>query len=233
VTDSPVQREVVGDDHSAGEQKTAASTARDHIVDAAIDCILEEGLYKTSSNRIAIRAGMTWGAIQYYFGSRQAILLAVYERYVRSFEIRLQVATVQGDTLESRLRTFAKLVWDFHRSPEYIAYLQVMLNLAADQEMSTQTRALRARLRAIATKRLPHLMGEVLDAPPTEQAVIEAAAYVTDLLRSLATDHQLMSSMPSLAKRSDSSLNQVRNVLIEMLVDKLTLISTDLNSEFV
>ena len=39
------------------------------VLDAVVRTILEVGYYKASSNEIARRAGVTWGAIQHLFGS--------------------------------------------------------------------------------------------------------------------------------------------------------------------
>ena len=55
-------------------------STRGRVVDAAIECILDEGFYRASSNKIAKRAGVTWGVIQYHFGTREALMLAVHER---------------------------------------------------------------------------------------------------------------------------------------------------------
>ena len=56
------------------------SISRQRVIDAAIACILDQGFYRASSNAIAERAGVTWGVIQYHFGTREALMLAVLER---------------------------------------------------------------------------------------------------------------------------------------------------------
>ncbi|MEY2458244.1 MAG: hypothetical protein QOG30_74, partial [Acidimicrobiaceae bacterium] len=40
------------------------------VIDAAVASILERGFYRASSNEITRRAGVTWGVIQHYFGTR-------------------------------------------------------------------------------------------------------------------------------------------------------------------
>ena len=54
-------------------QPRAAGRSRERRVDSRpgsstppIACILEEGFYRASSNKIARRAGVTWGVIQYH-----------------------------------------------------------------------------------------------------------------------------------------------------------------------
>ena len=52
---------------------------RARVIQAAVDCILDEGFYRASSNRIAERAGVTWGVIQHHFGTREALLIEVFK----------------------------------------------------------------------------------------------------------------------------------------------------------
>jgi TetR/AcrR family transcriptional regulator, regulator of cefoperazone and chloramphenicol sensitivity len=52
---------------------------RQRVIEAAICTIVEQGFYRASSNAIAERAGLSWGVIQYHFGSRESLMLAVLE----------------------------------------------------------------------------------------------------------------------------------------------------------
>ncbi len=42
-------------------------------------CILDEGFEAASARHIAERAGVTWGVIQYHFGDREALMMAVVD----------------------------------------------------------------------------------------------------------------------------------------------------------
>src|SRR5579862_4513669 len=98
---------------------TAAAT-RARLIDATIDCILEEGFYRASSNKIAKRAGVTWGVIQYHFGTREALMLAVHERGVAELDRCLVDAEIVGETLEERLGSFVDSLWAYYRRPEFL-----------------------------------------------------------------------------------------------------------------
>ena len=56
-----------------------AKQTRTRVLESAVACIDELGIARASSNEIARRAGMTWGAIQHHFGSREDLLLSVIE----------------------------------------------------------------------------------------------------------------------------------------------------------
>lgn len=54
-----------------------AADTRDRIVDAARECLLEEGYANLSTRRIADRAGVPLSQIHYHFGGRRGLVLAL------------------------------------------------------------------------------------------------------------------------------------------------------------
>src|SRR3954447_4011596 len=103
---------------------------------AAVECIVDEGYYRASSNRIAQRAGVTWGVIQYHFGTREQLLLAVVRDGAEDLLRPLEGATITGDTVEQRLDSLAEVIWGHYRRPEFLAHVQVLLNLSKDPRTS-------------------------------------------------------------------------------------------------
>jgi AcrR family transcriptional regulator len=118
-----------------------ATTTHRRIVGAAMDCILERGFYRASSNEIARRAGMTWGAIQYYFGTREKLMLAALEAFDVEFEGLLLTADLGDGDTEQRLERLAELLARQYGRPRYLAALQIVLNLAHNPETSQETAA--------------------------------------------------------------------------------------------
>lgn len=59
-----------------------ASIRRDQIVEAAVAVIAERGLQNLSLSEIEKKAGMSRGQLTYYFPTKEAILLAVFDRLV-------------------------------------------------------------------------------------------------------------------------------------------------------
>jgi len=88
-------------------------STRARVIDAAIACILDEGFYRASSNKIAKRAGVTWGVIQYHFGTREALMLAVHERGVAELDRCLVEAEIGGETLEPRMDSCVAALWAY------------------------------------------------------------------------------------------------------------------------
>lgn len=107
---------------------------RTRVIEAAVACILERGFYRASSNEIARRAGVTWGVIQHHFGTREELLLAVLREDFDRFIERLSRAEIEGETTAERLASLADLVWSYYGRPEYVATMQIQLNLSRDPQ---------------------------------------------------------------------------------------------------
>ena len=87
------------------------------VLQAAIDSILEKGYYQTSSNEIARRAGVTWGAIQHQFGTREQLLLEVMNDRWHMLQEQVATARIDGETLEDRLAEVVEGPIDALRRP--------------------------------------------------------------------------------------------------------------------
>ena len=59
--------------------QTRGDRTRQLIIDETIRCVRDEGFAAISASHIAERAGVTWGVIQYHFGDRSAVLMAVVD----------------------------------------------------------------------------------------------------------------------------------------------------------
>lgn len=62
-----------------GSSETAR-LRRTQVIDAAMDLIAGQGLHKLSLSQIEARTGMARGHLTYYFPTKEAILLAVFDR---------------------------------------------------------------------------------------------------------------------------------------------------------
>jgi AcrR family transcriptional regulator len=111
------------------------------VLDAAVQTILEIGYYQASSNEIARRAGVTWGALQHQFGTREALLLEVVNDGWLRLEEAVADAEVSGATLEDRLDAVVAVLSGHYGSPEHLAHIQILLDLAHNPNTSEEARA--------------------------------------------------------------------------------------------
>ncbi len=198
-------------------------STRARVVDAAIACILDEGFYRASSNKIAKRAGVTWGVIQYHFGTREALLVAVHERGLEELDRCLTDAVIVGGTVEARLESFVDALWSYYRRPEFLAYMQVVLNLSHDPTTAESTRLALKTSQDRVGARLPALGRGVLGDGPSDAEVEETARFLYNVVRGLALDQELLDAMPvehSSAEQFDAQRAELVRVLADSLRDR-------------
>jgi len=178
---------------------STANATRTRLIDATIDCILEEGLYRASSNRIAKRAGVTWGVIQHHFGTREALFLATFQQGMYELIDTLESAVIAGDTFEARLESLTDVIWCFYRQPKFVAYEQLTLNLLRDPTMDTATVRLVRRQQARIGELLTQLATQVVD--PDIAEMLPPAALL-QILRGLAIGLALTDAVPRGVRRA-------------------------------
>lgn len=173
---------------TSGIPAFGAAPDRTHqrIIEAALDSILERGYYRASSNEIARRAGMTWGAIQYYFGTRERLLLAALELSELKFAELMKQAEIDGDDTADRLEKLGKVLCGQYGSPRYLATLQIVLNMAHNPETSQETEA---ALHAINARLSDHLAALFELAIGAEAVRTEIAGLVFHAFRGLALSY--------------------------------------------
>lgn len=120
--------------------------ARDALLDAAIETIIERGIYRASSNQIAERAGVSWGSIQHHFKNREGVLLAVMERECDSQMRILSSADLKGSTTREKLQYYVDLSFRYYATDRYGAILQIHNDLSRDPAAKPETRAALTRI---------------------------------------------------------------------------------------
>jgi AcrR family transcriptional regulator len=129
----------------AVRRRRDGEATRRKVLDAVVESVLDVGYYKASSNEIARRAGVTWGAIQHLFGSREALMLDVLDDGWNRLHERVASAQITGVTLEERLREVLDVLASHYEQPSYIVQVQILLDLSKNPATSSETRAAIAR----------------------------------------------------------------------------------------
>jgi TetR/AcrR family transcriptional regulator, regulator of cefoperazone and chloramphenicol sensitivity len=174
----------------------ADSASRQRVLDAAIECILQQGLYRASSNAIAEHAGLSWGVIQYYFGTREALMLAVFEEGGRRLDEAVRDARITGETLPERVESYLEILARYYGSPDYLVFTQVLLSLSHDPRTSERTRQALARTSEATQPPLQRLQAEVLAG--TGVARPEVGSLLFHSLRGLALSQVMLgTTIPS------------------------------------
>ncbi len=126
---------------------TRGTETRILVIEAAVDCICTEGFAATTMKRIAARAGVTWGVMQYHFGDRGGLLSAVLDAGYEHLTRRLQEIEIRGDNLQERVQGLVDVGWDIFGAPIARACFEIIL--ATRSEMTPRS-ASRDRLLVVA-----------------------------------------------------------------------------------
>jgi AcrR family transcriptional regulator len=191
------------------------SESRQRIIDAAVQCIIEEGFYRASTNAIAERAGLSWGVIQYHFGSREALMLAVLEEGCQRLVEDLATADIAGETLTERIESYYAILARYYAHPEYLAFVQVLLNLRHDPRTSEQTLETMSRIgEPVATER-KRLEKELFAAFAVRNRTVRGMVF--QVLRGLALSEAMLGTLPFEHGRLIKDLSAQRRLTAEAL----------------
>jgi AcrR family transcriptional regulator len=115
-----------------GNQARAERT-RAQAIDVTVQIVLKEGFPAATGRHIADEAGVTWGVIQYHFGDRDGLLMAVVDRgfgeLLRALE-SLPPATPETTTRD-RVETVVTAAWEAMSSPTARAAGEILIGTRA------------------------------------------------------------------------------------------------------
>jgi AcrR family transcriptional regulator len=188
---------------------------RRRVIDAAVACILERGFYRASSNEIARRAGVTWGVIQYHFGTREALMLAVLEDGARRFVELVSQSEIDGETGEERIAQLLDILAEHYGTADYLAYMQILLNMDHDPSTSADVRRTMESVAESSNEQVRRLLRSALG-PALSRPDLVTTLFL--LLRGFALSQQLLDTMAydALSPATDRAGRQ-RRVVAQML----------------
>ncbi|ORA82340.1 TetR/AcrR family transcriptional regulator [Mycobacterium malmoense] len=99
---------------------------RARIIDETVRCIVEEGFAAATAKHVAERAGVTWGVIQYHFGDRNGMLIAVVDDGVARLVDSLSSANVSELPLRERIEVVVDTAWRCYSSPTSMAAFEIL-----------------------------------------------------------------------------------------------------------
>ncbi|MCB0993570.1 MAG: TetR/AcrR family transcriptional regulator [Acidimicrobiales bacterium] len=163
---------------------TRAAATRQRVIETARNCIAELGPLGASSNEIARRAGVSWGVIQYHFGTRTGILLAVIED---GFDDLLDVLDRYDPTTSpcasDRIEDVADAIWSYCAQPDYMLYMDVLRLLTHDPDSRSAVGETLARTEQQLSSRINRLLRDIVEG---EAAITTIRSLIFATMRGLA-----------------------------------------------
>jgi AcrR family transcriptional regulator len=198
---------------------------RKRVIDAAVTCILERGFYRASSNEIARQAGLTWGVIQYHFGTREALMLAVLEDRAERFVELIKGARIDAETINGRLDQLLDVLSSHYGTTDYLVHMQISLNLDHDQSTSVEVRRIMKAVADRSNKQIRRLLRETLGPAKDEPHLMSTLFLV---LRGFGLSQQLLDTVTHSQTQSRAAKAAQRQLVGKMLTPYLGQISASL-----
>jgi AcrR family transcriptional regulator len=190
-----------------GNQARAERT-RALAIEETVRCVLEEGIGAASAKHIAERAGMTWGVIQYHFGDREGLLMAVVDLGFSQLLEALHALPPATGAMNDRQRVeqVVSAAWEAMSSPTSRAAIEILIG----------TRATRGAAAAGHLKRLAKAfsaLGRAIDADLDSHRSAALGEMLLSTLRGLVVT-QLIMAAPVDTARDRSMLVDVISTYI-------------------
>jgi AcrR family transcriptional regulator len=126
------------------EERRAGTRAA--LLDAALECLVEYGYARTTTQRVCDRAGLSRGAHLHHFGTRPALLAAALEELAtrRAEDIRRELADLPhgAERVERALDT----IWGWFTGPLFQASIDLAAAARTDPELRASLAPVERRL---------------------------------------------------------------------------------------
>jgi AcrR family transcriptional regulator len=163
-------------------QQDRGWATRTRLLESAIGCLAELGWSGATVSVVAARAGVSRGATQHYFPTREALFTAALEHMaeVRRAEILADAARLPASGTR-RTADVVGLLVRFYTGPLFRAALQIWAAASASEFLRALVLPLEARLGRVAHQAAVELLG----ADESMPGVHEAVQATLDLARGL------------------------------------------------
>lgn len=183
----------------------------DRVVQAGIECIAELGFHAASTNKIAARAGVTWGTLQHQFGDKVTLLESILEAAYVNQAAAIFDATTPDTPLRQRIAVLLNAFWQEQSSPASIALTDIIRSVLADPEYRDRFLPQLQRLRDSYDKQWNVMFADVKLSREMFEATKQLAFAA---IRGLALDIRV--------RTSDRSIIAAKELLASMLFDLLS-----------
>ncbi len=93
-------------------KQTRSIQTKEKILDAALELFCEKGYYKTTTNEIAQRAGVSIGSLYSYFKDKDTVFLEILEKYHQKFNNAKSELLADLDLMRSDIRQWLRALID-------------------------------------------------------------------------------------------------------------------------
>jgi AcrR family transcriptional regulator len=165
-------------------QAERRASTRTALLDAAIDCLVEEGYANTTTRRIAERAGVTPGAVHHHFSGKAELLSAAVSHIGKRFrQEMLGRGLPDAPSLTARCEQVLDQTWEAHKGPFFQASMELWIAARTDADLRATLAELQHGVPDLNRAAAHTVYPEMADQPGFEQVIETGQAA----MRGLAT----------------------------------------------
>jgi AcrR family transcriptional regulator len=170
-------------------QQARSRATRQRLLEATVECLVEYGWAGTTTTLIAERAKVSRGAQLHHYPTKAALVLAavVHLTERRVAEIRVEAATLEGQSRQGRVGPVVDLLAASFTGPLFVAAIELWVAARTDPELRAALVPLEARI----GRDMHRLAVSLLDADESRPGVRHAVQATLDLLRGLGVASML------------------------------------------
>jgi AcrR family transcriptional regulator len=134
------------------------------IIAETVTCILEEGFAAASAKHITERANVSWGVIQYHFGDRDQLLMAVVDQGFAGLRQTLAEVELPAGPLRARVAAVVEAAWSAFSNPTSMAAQEILVatRVTRGKKLNRHLVDMNAGLTALGVKLVPDRDGTAI-----------------------------------------------------------------------
>ena len=118
------------------KKKTAKpDDSREKIINAFVEIVARENFSVATNKRIADKAGVSLGTVQYHFSTKSKMLEAVLELAHADYLQLIDNNTLLTGSYDDRVMLFVSLSWRHYQSDMYLATLEILMVTRGQREL--------------------------------------------------------------------------------------------------
>lgn len=162
-------------------QAERSAATREALLDATLQCLVEDGYANTTTARVAERAGVSRGAHLHHFQTRSALVAAAIEHLAIKRRDELIVAVENLPTGRERVAEGLDLLWSNYANPLFQGALDLWSAARTDPELRPHLVAVERQLDRQTLTLARHLFPDAADRPDFERLVEMSVAAIRGL----------------------------------------------------
>jgi AcrR family transcriptional regulator len=162
-------------------QAERSAATREALLDATLECLVEDGYANTTTTRVAERAGVSRGAHLHHFQTRSALVAAAIEHLAIKRRDELIVAVESLPTGPERVAEGLDLLWSNYANPLFQGALDLWSAARTDPELRPHLVAVERQLDRQTLTLARRLFPDAADRPDFERLVEMSVATIRGL----------------------------------------------------